>query len=137
MEIEESIYNLIPKEAHVVDKGPLYKSKHNPKTAPTASTFALKNTSKPNISNVSGSVAAPPGDHPTRSTNAHFGLPKGAAKPNPNQFRLKGTGTIKMTESKFFSFASTAVTKLKSNSNRLETREKKVRAAQAPHSKQR
>jgi len=38
----------------------------------------------------------------TKANGASFGLPKGAAKPNAAQFRLKGTGTMKLPEvSKF------------------------------------
>jgi hypothetical protein len=54
MEFEESIYNLIPKESYVPPKAQRHISKHNPKTAPTASTFALKTTSKPGVSNLCG-----------------------------------------------------------------------------------
>ena len=39
MENEESIYNLIPPEEHKAPKPKLYKSRHNPKAAPTGSTF--------------------------------------------------------------------------------------------------
>ena len=54
MEFEESIYNLIPKEAYVPPKQKKHVSKHHPQTAPTASTFGLKTTSKPGVSNLSG-----------------------------------------------------------------------------------
>ena len=100
MDIEESIYNLIPKEAYVPPKQKRYQSKHNPGTAPTYSTFALRTTSKPGVSNVSGEVAAPSGSHAQKAPGATFGLPKGVAKPNPEQFRLKGTGTMKLEERK-------------------------------------
>jgi hypothetical protein len=56
MEFEESIFNLIPKEAYVPPKQPRHKSKHTPATIPTASTFGLKTTSKPGISNLDGNV---------------------------------------------------------------------------------
>ena len=52
MEFEESIYNLIPKEAYVPPKEKRHVSKHDPMSAPTASTFCLNTTSKPNVSNV-------------------------------------------------------------------------------------
>lgn len=54
MEFEESIYNLIPKEAYVPPKEKRHVSKHNPLGAPTASTFCLNTTSKPGVANVSG-----------------------------------------------------------------------------------
>jgi len=94
MEFEESIYNLIPKEAYVPPKEKRHVSKHDPLSAPTSSTFCLNTTSKPKVSNVSG-VAEPTGsNHTNRGHGNTFGLPKGAAKPNAGTFRLKGTGTI-------------------------------------------
>ena len=100
MEFEESIYNLIPKEAYVPPKEKRHVSKHNPLSAPSSSTFCLNTTSKPNVSNVSG-VNEPLGsNHTNRGTGNTFGLPKGQAKPNASTFRLKGTGTIKIPERK-------------------------------------
>jgi len=101
MEFEESIYNLIPKEAYVPPKAPKHKSVHDPRSQPTCSTFGLKTTSKPGISNMSGNQAAPSGSHQNTANGATFGLPKGAAKPNASQFRLKNTGTIKIPERKY------------------------------------
>ena len=100
MEFEESIYNLIPQEAHVPPKDKRHVSKYDPKSAPTASTFALQTSSKPNVSNMSGNVQPPSGSHISKATGAIFGLPKGAARPNASQFRLKGTGTIVIPERK-------------------------------------
>ena len=101
MEFEESIYNLIPKDAYVPPKEARYKSKHNPKCEPTASTFTLRTTSKPGVSNLKGDNFAEGGSHSRKANGATFGLPKGAAKPNANQFRLKGTGTFVLPESKY------------------------------------
>ena len=101
MEFEESIYNLIPKEAYVPPKEQRHKSKHNPKAAPSSSTFCLNTTSKPGLANVAG-VNAPSGsNHVNIGGGNTFGLPKGAAKPNAGTFRLKGTGTIKIPERKY------------------------------------
>ncbi len=100
LEIEESIYNLIPKDVYVAPKAKRYISKNDPKTAPTASTFGLKTSSKPGVSNMSGDIVPPSGSHQVKAPSATFGLPKGAAKANPNQFRLKGTGTMKLEERK-------------------------------------
>jgi len=102
MEFEESIYNLIPKEAYVPPKAPKHKSIHDPRSQPTCSTFGLKTTSKPGVSNMSGNQAAPSGSHQHTANGATFGLPKGAAKPNASQFRLKNTGTIKIPEPEKF-----------------------------------
>ena len=101
MEFEESIYNLIPKEAYVPPKEKRHVSKHDPISAPTSSTFCLNTTSKPKVSNVSG-VSEPVGsNHTNRGHGNTFGLPKGAAKPNAGTFRLKGTGTIHIPDRKY------------------------------------
>ena len=47
-----------------------------------------------------GSDVPPSGSHLTTANGATFGLPKGAAKPNAAQFRLKGTGTMTIPERK-------------------------------------
>lgn len=101
MEFEESIYNLIPKEPYVPPKAARHKSKHNPGCAPTASTFGLKTTSKPGISNLGGDVAAARGSTSEKAAFATIGLPKGAAKPDASTFRLKNTGTFKLPEGKY------------------------------------
>ena len=54
MEFEESIFNLIPKEAYVPPKMARHQSKHNPNSMPTASSFNLKTTSKPGVGNMAG-----------------------------------------------------------------------------------
>ena len=101
MEFEESIYNLIPKEAYVPPKEKRHQSKHDPLAQPSSSTFCLNTTSKPKVSNVSG-VPEPTGsNHVNRGTGNTFGLPKGQAKPNAGTFRLKGTGTIHIPDRKY------------------------------------
>ena len=100
MEFEESIYNLIPKEAYIPPKQKRHMSKHDPLTAPTSSTFCLNTTSKPGLSNLTGDHKAPAGSHTNQSNSASFGLPKGAAKPSAGTFRLKNTGTFKLPEGK-------------------------------------
>lgn len=102
MEFEESIYNLIPKEAYVPPKQKKHVSRHDPKCAPTASTFALRTTTKQSLANVSGNVRTQGGSHLSTANAATFGLPKGVAKPNAQQFRLKGTGTFQLPECKYY-----------------------------------
>ena len=63
MEYEESIFNLIPQEAYVPPKPKRHTSKHHPLTAPSSSTFGLITTSKPNVSNIIGTMQAPSGSH--------------------------------------------------------------------------
>jgi len=101
MEFEESIFNLIPKEAYVPPKQPRHKSKHDPKGEPTASTFGLRTTTKPYVANMSGHQVEAGGSHTNKAMSATMGLPKGSAKPNAAQFRLKGTGTFQLPEGKF------------------------------------
>lgn len=84
MEFEESIFNLIPKEAYVPPKNARHVSKHDPKCAPTASTFGLHTTTKPGVANVTGAVTVQGGSHVEKAPSATFGLPKGTAKPNAN-----------------------------------------------------
>lgn len=100
MEFEESIYNLIPKEAYVPPKPQRHVSKHNPLSAPTSSTFCLNTTSKPGLSNLTGEDKAITGHHVATANAGSFGLPKGAAKPDAATFRLKNTGTFKLPEGK-------------------------------------
>ena len=100
MEFEESIYNLIPKEAYVPPKPARHISKHHPNSNPTASTFCLNTTSKPGISNMTGDNKAPRGSHNDRATAASFGLGKGQVKPDPETIRLKNTGKFKHPERK-------------------------------------
>ena len=47
--MEESIYNIIPKEFTPTPKAPLYKSKYPPNIPPTGSTFCSHTTSKPKV----------------------------------------------------------------------------------------
>jgi hypothetical protein len=82
MEFEESIFNLIPKEAYVAPKQPRHKSMHAPKQPPTGSTFALRTTSKPGVANLQGAKEVEGSAHHSTSQAATFGLPIGASKPN-------------------------------------------------------
>ena len=77
MEFEESIFNLIPKEAYVPPKQPRHKSIHNPRAAPTSSTFALRTTSKPGVANIGGHSLEQGGTHTQKAISATIGLPKG------------------------------------------------------------
>ena len=104
MEFEESIFNLIPKEAYVPPKQPKYKSKHDPKAQPTSTTFALNTTSKPMIANISGQVHEQGSAHVNTAAGATMGFVKGSLRPNANQFRLKNTGTFQLPEGKSLLF---------------------------------
>jgi hypothetical protein len=47
--MEESIYNIIPREFNPPSKGKVYKSKYPPHIPPTGSTFGNFSTSKPGV----------------------------------------------------------------------------------------
>jgi len=51
---EESIYNIVQREAPPPEKPARHRSKHDPKMPPSASTFKIENTSKPGVQNLSG-----------------------------------------------------------------------------------
>ena len=92
MQFDESIYNLIPKEQFVPEKGARYKSQYPANLAPTASTFGLGTTSKTGASNLSGKFNLEGGKHSHLAGGATMGAPKGALKPQTTGFRKKGTG---------------------------------------------
>lgn len=98
MEFEESIFNLIPKERYEPPKPKRYKSTHPHQVPPTASTFALKTTSKPNVANIAGYYNPEGGFHSQRGASLTFGKPKGTLKPETTGFRKKGTGTATLPE---------------------------------------
>lgn len=97
MENEESIYNLIPPEEYKAAKGKLYKSRHNPRAAPTGSTFCLKTTSKPNVSNLNGDLAPEGSNHTNLAGSALWGKKKGEVRPDPTSFIKRGTGTMRQS----------------------------------------
>lgn len=98
MEFEESIFNLIPKERYEPPKPKRYKSTHPHHVPPTASTFALKTTSKPNLANLAGDYKPEGGSHSQRGASLTFGKPKGAFKPETTGFRKKGTGNMVLSD---------------------------------------
>lgn len=100
MQFDESIYNLIPKEQFVPEKGKRYKSQYPPNMAPTGSTFGLKTTSKPVCANLSGKYNLEGGAHSHTAASAIFGAPKGALKPDTTMFRKKGTGNPVLIDKK-------------------------------------
>jgi len=76
----------------VPEKGKRYKSQFPPNLAPTASTFGLGTTSKPQCSNLSGKFNLEGGKHSHLAGVATMGTAKGALKPEVTGFRKKGTG---------------------------------------------
>lgn len=100
MEYEESIYNLIPKEQYIPPKPKRYKSMHPHDLPPTGSTFCLKSTSKPGVANLGGEYKPKGGTYTAKGAGLTFGKPKGALKPDTTNFIKKGTGTMRLPESK-------------------------------------
>ena len=96
MENEESIYNLIPPQEYKAPKGKLYKSKHNPKAAPTGSTFCLGTTSKPGVSNMNGDIEPEGSNHYNKAATGLWGKKLGEAKPDTKNFAKKGMGETKL-----------------------------------------
>jgi len=95
--MEESIYNLIPKEYVPPQKAPLHKSKYDPAIPPTGSTFGLHTTSIPGTANLKGHPVkddALPGPHTGKGGNSTFGKPKGHYKKDTAEFTKKMTGTM-------------------------------------------
>ena len=92
VDFDESIYNLIPKEQYIPEKPKRYKSQYPGNLAPTASTFGLKTTSKPQCSNLSGKFNLEGGHHSAVAQGGTMGAPKGALKPDTTMFRKKNTG---------------------------------------------
>jgi hypothetical protein len=101
MMYDESIYNLIPKEAYNPPKEKRYKSQHPATLPPTATTFGLKTTSKV-VGNFEGAVVPGEGAHKNTGNGLTFGKPKGAVKPLPTNPLKKNTGTIKLPEKTAF-----------------------------------
>lgn len=92
MEFEESIYNLIPKEQHVPEKAKRHKSQFPGTLHPTASTFGLGTTSKPQCSNLAGKFNLEGGSHSHKAGGATMGNKPGSMKPDTTIFRKKNTG---------------------------------------------
>eukprot|EP00347_Sterkiella_histriomuscorum_P024054 403332460 len=104
MEFEESIYNLIPKERYEPPKPRRYKSSHPPTVPPTGSTFCLKSTSKPGVSNLNGEYDPKGSNHNAKGSGLTFGKPRGTLKPETTNFIKKGTGTMKIPEASQFKY---------------------------------
>lgn len=97
---EESIYNLVEQEKIKPSKEPVYRSKYPHNLHPTASTFGLKTTSYPNVSNMNGDFHLPRGAHKLKSLNATFGKPDGTNRKNPEEFTRKGHSYVELPRRK-------------------------------------
>lgn len=97
-ENEESIYNLIPPEEMKMPKQKRHKSKFPANLPPTASTFCLKTTSKPNVGNVNGAFEVEGSNHVNKAQTGIFGKALGTSKPKPTEFTKKQTRTMKLSQ---------------------------------------
>lgn len=95
--MEESIYNLIPKEYVPPQKQPLYKSKYDPAIPPTGTTFGHHTTSVPRTGNLNGDFQLPPGPHTNKGDTSTFGKPKGYNAKDQANFTKKNTGSMGQT----------------------------------------
>lgn len=100
MQFDESIYNLIPKEQFVPQKGKRYRSQYPANLAPTGSTFVLKTTSKPVCANLAGKYNLEGAMHSHVKAGATFGQSKGALKPDTTMFKKKQTGQAILIDKK-------------------------------------
>ena len=93
--MEESIYNLIPKEYVPPPKPKRYHSKYPYDTPPSYSTFGLSTTSKV-LGNAAGQFEHFDGAHRSKSASAGFGKVKGTGKPQPSEYIKKKSGASKL-----------------------------------------
>lgn len=108
-EQEESIYKLIPPEEAAARKRLKYKSVYPPDIPPTYSTFCLKTTSMPGVANAPGEYALPCGHHTNKGMTATLGLPAQMEKADPQRYTKKGTGTMRLPESKILKTLRTKI----------------------------
>lgn len=85
--MDESIYNIVPKEFVPPPKQPIYRSKYPPQIPPTGSTFGNHTTSKPHVPFFS-----------LREPTFLVNLPADS-RPIPNSARPKHSATSKETGS--------------------------------------
>ena len=97
MAAEESIYNVIPKQAAKQKKKPLYKSKYPSNLTPTASTFGATATTSGRITNMDGLFNWKPTKSHIRPKGS-FGPQGGRVKTEkPDMFLKKSTGPMSRT----------------------------------------
>lgn len=85
-EAQESIYQIIPPEEVVQEKPPMYRSKHNGKIPPTASTFGHRGSSHPAATNLAGAAEQ---KVVAEKAGRTFGKVPGVSRPHPQEFMKK------------------------------------------------
>lgn len=90
--MEESIYNLIPKEYVPPQKQPMYKSKYPKNLRPTGTTFTNHTTSRPGVANLKGDYEQPLGPHTHKGENQTMGRLKKEVLPEPSEYLKKTDG---------------------------------------------
>lgn len=91
-EPEESIYNLIPMPPQVIERPPMYRSKHNAKLPPSYSTFGVSGTSKmqSNCDGGDDQLDVAGSKHKARKSAGTMGKPMGEVQ--PQRFLKRGNG---------------------------------------------
>ena len=87
---EENVYSIVVDAKKKEEKGAIYKSQYPHNIAPTASTFGLRNSSFPNVANMSGEYTLPRGAHPLERNYATIGRADGLNKIDPLNYHKKG-----------------------------------------------
>merc|ERR1719217_288556 len=87
MQLEESIYNIIPPAVVPPEKPPMYRSTHSGTIPPTASTFGQAGTSHPIMTNIAGGTQEK--IVPNKSGRS-FGKHPGSYQPDPQSFLKVG-----------------------------------------------
>jgi len=89
----ESIYNMIPPKEIEQERLPMYRSQHNPKMVPTATTFGGAQSTQPMCMNISG--AAQIKMVPDKKGRT-MGQPVGSARNKPDDYMKKYDKTSKV-----------------------------------------
>jgi hypothetical protein len=89
----ESIYNIIPAREIQQERLPMYRSKHDPRLAPTGTTFGGAQTSHPVSMNISGDTT---GKIVPDKKGRTFGKSKGSYSNLPETYMKKCSSTSKI-----------------------------------------
>merc|ERR1711865_1356932 len=89
----ESIYNIIPPKEIQQERMPMYRSKNDPRLAPTGTTFGGAQTSHPVAMNISGGQV---GKIVPDKQGRTMGQPLGSMKKNPTDYMKSNMNTSKV-----------------------------------------
>lgn len=89
-DVDESVYQLIPKPTTVTDRPPMYRSKYPPDVPPTSSTFGPSSASQILVNNLSGDYELAPRVHRHKTAKSTFG-PESTHYSDPTTFLRKSS----------------------------------------------